>query len=220
MRLVSVSKRFGDKVALDIDELSFEKDMVYAVMGANGSGKTTLARIIAGLLKPDAGRIEGNRSVRLMPQKSYAFYGSVRKNIAMGAGRGQEAYGRVDALVSALDLESVAESSAKKVSGGELGRMALARTLAGDADFLILDEPTASLDISSTLQAEKLVGEYRARTHAGIIVITHSAKQASRIADNLVFLDKGRVVEQGDAASAFRNPQSSELEQFLAVFGR
>lgn len=228
MRLEGIVKRYGDKTVLAIDALSFEPGRIYAIIGANGCGKSTLVRIAAGVLAPDAGSVDrAGEQVGFMPQRSYAFYGTLRRNLMLGAhgelprgaaaGSARDAWAaRADELMAALDLTRLADDAAKRLSGGETARMALARVLMARYDLLVLDEPTAALDIRSTLAAEELLRAYRDEQGAGIVVVTHFIKQARRIADEVLFLHEGRLLEHGDTAKVLSRPcRTPELQRFL-----
>ena len=221
MRIDRLIVRYGDVTALDIDGLVLERGTSYAVIGANGCGKSTLARCIAGVLEPTAGAValEADDRVRYMPQRSYAFYGSTRPNVLLGADAAPGAMGRAEELMDALDLAALAQQKAKRLSGGQTARMALARTLVGPGTWLLLDEPTAALDGESMLKAERLVQEYRESFDAGVVYITHSLKQAARVSDMLVFMEGGRIVEMGRTEQLLDRPRTPSLARFLELFG-
>lgn len=221
MRIDGLIVRYGDVTALDIDGLVLERGTSYAVIGANGCGKSTLARCIAGVLEPAAGAValEADDRVRYMPQRSYAFYGSTRANVLLGADSASGAMGRAEELMDALDLTALAQQRAKRLSGGQTARMALARTLVGPGTWLLLDEPTAALDGESMLKAERLVQEYRESFDAGVVYITHSLKQAARVSDMLVFMEGGRIVEMGRTKQLLDRPRTPSLARFLELFG-
>lgn len=221
MRIDGLIVRYGDVTALDIDGLVLERGTSYAVIGANGCGKSTLARCIAGVLEPTAGAValEADDRVRYMPQRSYAFYGSTRANVLLGADAASGAMGRAEELMDALDLTALTQQKAKRLSGGQTARMALARTLVGPGTWLLLDEPTAALDGESMLKAERLVQEYRESFDAGVVYITHSLKQAARVSDMLVFMEGGRIVEMGRTKQLLDRPRTPSLARFLELFG-
>ena len=219
MRLEGVKVAYGDKVVLDIDRCRFEKSDICAIIGSNGCGKSTLARVIAGVIQPDSGTVnlEGKREIGYMPQQNYAFYGTTRKNISLGvAGRPGDT-DHIDDLMDALGLTGLANAKAKSLSGGELARMALARTLAGYHDVLILDEPTAAFDAVSTLVAEKIIRAYRDERGACVLIITHSISQARRIADHVVFMSDGRICERGETNETLSSPKTAALKSFIEV---
>ena len=220
MKLYGIKQCFGARVALDIPQFEFDRGRIYAILGSNGCGKSTLARIISGVMKPSAGTVEhtADETCGYMPQKSYAFYGSVYRNIRMGLSADADE-SRIAALIDRLGLAELANEKAKRLSGGETARMALARTLAGTHSFLVLDEPTAALDVSSTLAAEQLIGEYRSANDAGVLLITHSISQASRVSDHIIFIDEGRICEEGSAKEHLANPATGLFRDFIEVVG-
>ena len=173
MRIEKAVKRYGTKTALNVEGIEFPRGQICAVMGVNGCGKTTLARVLAGTTRPDEGGmiLDAGETVGYMPQRSYAFYGTLAHNVALGA-KGRRFDERCQELVEALGLSHLERESAKKLSGGETARMALARVLAGTWTHLVLDEPTAALDIPSTLAAERLMRDYCTEKNAGIVVVT------------------------------------------------
>lgn len=221
MKLEGIQQRFGSRLALDIDRLDFHRGHVYAIVGSNGCGKTTLARIVCGLQCPTAGvrKVDEGEMCGYMPQKNYAFFGTVKHNIDLGLRAGDHGADREDQVIKALGLSALAHAKAKSLSGGETARMALARILVGDATVLVLDEPTAAFDVASTLAAEQLIAEYRVAHNACILLITHSIGQARRASDSLIFLDEGRVVESGPTARVLDNPRTPEFQRFIDVVG-
>ena len=160
MKFPSITKTYGSRRVLDIPALELEEGVIHAVIGSNGSGKSTLARILAGVLKPDGGGVPWAGRVGYMPQRSYPFRMSVLRNLQLtGAGRD-----RAMEQLQAFGLEGLARQSAKGLSGGETARLAMARLLMEDYPFLILDEPTAAMDVAATLLSEELLLQYQART--------------------------------------------------------
>lgn len=214
-----LQKSYDGKLVLDIEQHEFTPNCIHVVIGANGCGKSTLAKIIAGIMKPDGGEVDfGAASVGFMPQRCYAFYGSLLHNVMMGARRDVEkevSLERARQLMETLGLTSLQDKSAKRLSGGETARMSLARVLMGSYDYLVLDEPTAALDVKSTLAAEKLISEYRVVHRTGVILITHSIKQVRRLADNVVFMEGGKIVESGSSEEVLGHTRTTQLQTFL-----
>lgn len=202
---------------LDFPGYSFAPGRVCAVIGANGSGKSTLARILAGVIPADGGPFRDGGGVGYMPQKSYPFRMSLRANLLLNGGRGEGA--RADRLLAALGLEGLAGQGAHRLSGGETARMALARLMMRRYGTLILDEPTAAMDVQSTIRAEEQILAYRAETGCAVILVTHSLKQAGRLADEVLFLHGGRLWEHGAAAAVLEAPARAETRQFLEYYG-
>ena len=212
MKLNALTKTYGGRTVLRLPDFELLPGKIYAVVGGKGSGKSTLAKILSGAERADGGGtpFAGERPpVGYLPQKCYAFRLSVRKNLRL-AGKDTA---RADALLSALNLAPLADARAKKLSGGETQKLCLARVLMRDAALLILDEPTAALDVESTLAAEKLIGAYRADAGAAVLLITHSPAQAARMADFVLFFHKGELTEYGQ--DILQNPHSDELKRYL-----
>ena len=216
MKTEAFTKTYAGRRVLELPELEIVPGAVTAVIGANGSGKSTMARVIAGMEPAD-----GNRrvlpSVRIgfLPQKPFAFRLNVEQNLALNGG--DEA--RRTKLLETLGLTSLRRSRAKRLSGGETAKMALARILLGSYDLLILDEPTAAMDMASTLAAEQLIGDYTRETGCAVVLITHSLQQARRLAQQVLYLDAGMLVEQGPAEAVLNEPKEAKTKQFLEFYG-
>lgn len=223
MKLENICKTYNGQKVLSIDNLSLKRPRIYAVIGANGSGKTALGRIISGTLKADGGQITKQERVGYPPQRAYAFYGTLMQNVLLGikTNKGNKASRLKQAtdIIERLGLTSLTDKRARTLSGGETARMALARILVGNYDLLVLDEPTAALDIESTLAAENLISQYRSEHNCAVMLITHSVRQAMRLADEVIFLEQGRVIETGDPKEILINPKTEELSRFLDVLG-
>ena len=216
MKTTAFEMTYAGKCVLRCPALELPEGQITAVFGANGSGKTTLARVLAGVERAD-GRVRALSGVRVgyLPQKPYAFRMRTARNIMTNGGDEQ----RARQLMGALQLTSLAKQRAKRLSGGETQKMALARLLMGKYDLLILDEPTAAMDMESSLTAERLVREVTRRTGCATLLITHSVQQARRCADFAIYLHNGAVVEQGDAKTVLRTPLSEKTRHFLEFYG-
>ena len=121
--------------------------------------------------------------------------------------------------MQALGLEDLARQRAGKLSGGETAKMALCRLLMGTYRLLILDEPTAAMDMESTLAAEELIRKRCRETGCGVLLITHSISQARRIADRLLVLHQGKLIEQGECQQVLDAPAQEETRRFLEFYG-
>ena len=208
MRSKAIRKIYGDRTVLDVPAFDFEPGKIYAVMGANGSGKSTFAKAIA-----LDGACENGISVGYMPQKNYAFRMSVRKN-ALAASTNEK---KTDGLMARMGLTELAGKNAKTLSGGETAKLALVRILAKRFDLLILDEPTAAMDVEGTLEAEKLIREYCDSEKAAVILITHSVNQAGRIGDRIMVLCGGKLAEEGDASTVIKEPSSAAAKALFMM---
>jgi ABC-type multidrug transport system ATPase subunit len=216
MKTTAFEKSYGRKTVLRCPALELPEGQVTAVIGANGSGKSTLARVLAGIERADGGsRALSSVRAGYLPQKPYAFRMSTARNIALNGADAQ----RQAQLMDDLLLTPLAKQRAKRLSGGETQKMALARLLMGQYDLLILDEPTAAMDMESTLVSERLILEAVRRTGCAALLITHSVQQARRCADRALFLHGGAVKEQGDAKTLLHTPHSEETKRFLAFYG-
>lgn len=217
MMLRNLKKSYNGRCVLELDELSLEKGKIYAVIGANGSGKSTLAKLAAGVIEPDRGRAEKqDLSIGYMPQKSFAFRMSLRKNMLINGDDAQ----RAQELLGALKLGHLSEAKAKRLSGGETARMALARLLMRDYELLVLDEPSSAMDIESTLLAEKLIRDYRDRTGCAVLIVTHAINQAERIADEVLFLSEGRLIERGSPEKLIEHPENEITRRFIEFYSK
>lgn len=217
MKTTAFTKTYAERVVLSLPELELPRGQITAIIGPNGSGKSTLAKILAGIEHADDKRpILYNVSVGYLPQKSFPFRMSTEKNILQNGND----HARARALMKELGIDSLAGQSAKKLSGGETARMALCRILMKRYELLILDEPTAAMDMESTLAAEGLIQKYCAETGCDVLLITHSIGQARRLSDQLLFLQGGKLIEQGQTSRLLSAPQCEETKRFLEFYGR
>lgn len=212
IRTAAFTKTY-DAFQLKIPELSLREGAVIAVAGPNGCGKSTLGKCLSGILQTDQKTSPLNVSCGYSPQFSYAFNKSLRGNVLINASEPTVA----DALIEKLGLTELSDVNAKKLSGGQVARMALARILAGSYELLILDEPTASMDIESTLRSEHCIREYAAKK-GSVLLITHSLAQAKRIADEIILMDCGQIIEQNDTKQLLSAPQDPRTKRFLEFF--
>lgn len=217
MKTTAFTKTYAGRTVLSLPELELLQACITAVIGPNGSGKSTLAKILAGIERADEKRpILSGVSVGYLPQKSFPFRMSTEKNILQN---GNDPV-RARALMKELGIDALAGQSAKKLSGGETARMALCRILMRPYDLLILDEPAAAMDMESTLAAESLIRKYCTETGCAVLLITHSIGQARRLSDQLLFLQGGKLIEQGQTSPLLSVPQCEETKRFLEFYGR
>jgi iron complex transport system ATP-binding protein len=219
-----------------------------AVIGPNGAGKTTLARLLCGVLRPDTGSVELGeqplaglsrrevaRRVAVVPQElALDFPFQVREMVAMGRAPHLGALARersvdvaaVERSLAELGLTPLATRTFPTLSGGEKQRVLLARARAQEADLLLLDEPTAHMDLGQRLHAfEWLRGWLEAdRARRGAVVVTHELELAARFADRVLLLDQGRVAAEGPPAEVLQAERIAEVYQvearLLEVGGR
>lgn len=216
MKLFPFCKTYDGVTVLDFPGAELEPGKIYGVIGANGSGKSTFAKILAGVLPADRrGTVSDIGAIGYMPQKNYAFRMSTRSNILLGAR--DEA--RADELMDSLQLRHLEHKRADRLSGGETARMALARLMMQSYDLVILDEPTAAMDMETTSLSENRITAYVRETGCALILVTHSLQQARRIADEALYFHRGRLLESGSRDRVLYAPQTSEARQFLDFYG-
>jgi tungstate transport system ATP-binding protein len=195
------------------------------ILGPNGAGKSTLLRVLHGLIAPTRGAVAWGEAGASRPANQAMVFqrpvllrrsaaANVRHALALAGVRGEAARLRAHDALASVGLTHAAGRPARVLSGGEQQRLALARAWALDPDVLFLDEPTASLDPGATRAVERIVAEFHARGTT-IVMTTHSLPQARRLADAIVFMSDGRVVEQTAAEVFFAAPRSSEGRAFL-----
>lgn len=204
--------------------LALAGEGITLILGPNGAGKTVLLRILAGLERPHGGSISwgGNGApgdrIAMVFQHPMLLRTTVARNAALGLkplGLGKaEVRRRVDAVLGRVGLTHRAKDSARHLSGGERQRLALARAWAVHPRLLLLDEPTAALDPTATEAVESIVREIRT-DGAKILMTTHNLGQAMRLADDIVFIEAGRVREHSPAARFFARPQSQQARLFI-----
>lgn len=214
MKLPPFSKTYDGRTVLDFPGLELEPGKIYGVIGANGSGKSTFAKILSGVLPADRKGSPTDVSVGYMPQKNYAFRMSTRSNILLGNPDEK----KCETLMDALQLKHLAQKRADRLSGGETARMALARLMMKKFDLVILDEPTAAMDMETTLISEACIRQYVQETGCTLILVTHSLQQARRLADGILFFRSGKLAESG-TKQILDSPAQEATKEFLNFYG-
>jgi len=217
IELRNIHKRYGDRTVLDIPHVSFSESQRYALIGMNGCGKTTLLRILAGTLQPDTGECRGVliSDLGYLPQTPYAFSFSVQKNVEIALQRAPDASQCAAQALRKVGMHSLRNARGDRLSGGETQRMAFARMIARPHALLLLDEPTSAADIRGTDQIERALLDYATANNCTIILSTHSPAQALRLAQEILFLDQGKLVEQAPAEKLLKSPQHASTHAFL-----
>jgi len=215
----------GGARLVDGVDLTLGPGRITVLMGPNGAGKSLLLRLLHGLIAPSGGTVRWagrapDDSVRrrqaMVFQRPVLLRRSVAANVDFAlALRGGGTPARRAELLDRVGLGGQARLPARLLSGGEQQRLALARALALAPEILFLDEPTASLDPASVLTIETIVREAHA-AGAKIVFVTHDVGQARRLADEVVFLHRGRVCEHTAATEFFDRPASQEARDYLA----
>jgi len=216
------------RTILDDVDFDWNDAGVCALIGPNGAGKTVLLRTIHGLIAPDAGEVHFEGRSRpagdlafdgqaLVFQHSSMFRGSALDNLLVVpklAGNARTRRAAALSMLGRIGLRELAQAPALKLSGGERQRLAIARAWLMRPRLLLLDEPTASLDPSATEHVEQLIREVRS-DGCRVLLTSHNLGQVSRLADEVVFLHRGQLLERAPVADFFANPRSREARQFL-----
>jgi len=219
--------RAGGRTLLDGIDLVLEHGPRTVVMGPNGAGKSLLLRLLHGLLEPTAGRIRwaGRPPDRLVRRRQAMVFqrpvllrrsvmANLRYVLRVHGVRGEAAEAASRGWLERAGLDRLARRPARLLSGGEQQLLAMARALCVGPEVLLLDEPTASLDPAATAAIEGLIR----RAHEGgtkIVLVTHDRDQALRLADEIVFLHRGRIEERGSAERFATAPRSPAARAFV-----
>lgn len=225
--LANVHVSLGGRCVIRDVSVRFQRGRVTAVLGPNGAGKSTLLGCLAGLRRPDSGRIcldgadlEGldrrlrARRIGFLPQAAEVHWDvNVAALVALGRFPHRGRWGESDAdrvaisaAMAAADITRFARRSVKRLSGGERSRVLLARVLAGEPEWLLADEPLASLDPAHQLDVLDRLRDVAARG-AGVVVVLHDLTHAARVADDVVLLSEGGVIAQGPCDEVLAAPQ-------------
>jgi tungstate transport system ATP-binding protein len=228
LRLENIEKSYSAVKALVDINLEVAGGKIIAVLGINGAGKTTLLRLLAGLERPDKGSMlfnsrrtnekELRQIASLVFQRTAMFSRSVYDNLAYGLKiRGKkdgEIREEIARALQAVGLRNFEKRKAKKTSGGEQQRIALARAFLLNPKILLLDEPTANLDTNSATIIEKAITA-KTKEDGIVILSTHNLSQAKRLADEVVHIYKGKIVEVGSSQDFFDNPSDELSRRFV-----
>ena len=209
-------------------QVSLEAGVVTAVVGHNGAGKSTLAQVVAGTLRLDSGSARigeravddattfvpaRRRGVAMVSQAPRIFtHMSVAANVAFplrvrGVGRAQARAAAIDQL-RAVGIADLAHRRASDLSGGQAARVAIARALAFRPDVLILDEPTAALDVEATAQVSAVLRERLSQSGVTTLLVSHDITEVLALASHMIVMGDGRVVEEGEPARILASPSS------------
>ena len=222
-----LKKDYDGKTVLSIDSLEMPAGKITAVIGPNGAGKSTLLNLIAGIDQPTSGKItyEDNSEIprnliTMGFQKPYLLNTTVDKNIGYplkirgwDPARIEE---RTQRLAEELNLAEHRGKKSWKLSGGEIQKVALARSLSFSPRLLLLDEPTANIDPSTVADIENILKRFNHEEKTTIVIISHNLAQARRISDYVVLLNHGKVVEANDCTNFFQSPAKEETQRFIA----
>ena len=213
------------KQIIDHIDLTITGNGITVILGPNGAGKSVLLRLLHGLLEPTAGQVEwgGRRmdeSLRkrqaLVFQRPVMMRRSVAENIrfVLSLRDFSDRQERLEKALVLAGLKAQANQPAPRLSGGEQQRLAIAQAMVRDPEVVILDEPSSNLDPGATMAIERLI-EVAQNEGRKIILVTHDLGQAKRVGDEIIFMHRGRIVEQGSSTDFFNNPKTPEARAYL-----
>ena len=208
-----LKKVYRERVVLEIESLSLAQGETLALAGANGSGKTTLLRILAGNLKPTEGEVQTASPILYLPQRSYAFRGTVLDNVLLGAKDKKE---EALQLLEETELLPLKDKKASSLSGGELQRLAFCRLLVRPCKLLLLDEPTSACDAAGAKLLLAALERYREKHGCTVVLSTHTPVVATQAAKRLIILHNGRIEADGDPQTILQSPSSDWAKEFIA----
>jgi tungstate transport system ATP-binding protein len=223
VQLKSVDFRYGPVAALHRVDLRIAVGERVALIGANGSGKSTLLRLLHGLLRPGAGSVLRDPTLRqaMVFQRPFALRASALTNVALGlwlrGTRWRQAKEEALLALGRVGLGALALRNARTLSGGQLQRLALARAWALQPHVLLLDEPTASLDPHAKREVEALMADF-AQTGMTLVFASHNLGQVKRLATRVIYMERGRVLADLPVQAFFEGPlgaTSREAESFV-----
>lgn len=216
----------GEVTILDHISLTITAGAPTLLLGPNGSGKTTLMRVAMGLIQPTKGRVTWGGRTGVPPRRRAIVFqrpvmlrrsaaGNLHYALAAAGVPRRERSARAEELLKLVGLSGRGERPARRMSGGEQQRLALARALAKDPDILFLDEPAASLDPAAIKALEDIIHDIAARG-IKVVMSTHNLGEARRLAGEIVLLHRGRIVETSPAHSFFTQPKTDDARRFVA----
>ncbi|MCY4191122.1 MAG: ATP-binding cassette domain-containing protein [Rhodospirillaceae bacterium] len=226
LALENISLQHEGLPILDRINMLVARQRTTVVLGPNGAGKSMVLKVAHGLISPDAGHVrwsnlsgaKAQTRQAMVFQKPVLLNRSVLSNIVhavrlQGIDKAAAVH-RAHMALERVGLGDLAGRRARSLSGGEQQRLTFARAWARDPEVLFLDEPTASLDPAAGWGIEEIIVELR-REGRTVILSAHDRAMARRLADDLVFLHRGRALEAGAAATLLTAPRTAELEAFL-----
>ena len=236
LQLQAVTRRFGPVTAVDRTDLDIEQGEFFALLGPSGSGKTTLLRIIAGLERPDEGRVliagrdvtdlpPYERHVGMVFQNFLLFpHKTVAENIVfplrMQKAPLQRRNEQLQWVISLLRLEGLESRYPNELSGGQQQRVALARGLISRPALLLLDEPLANLDRELRSEMEVEIRRYQKELEIPFIYVTHNQEEALTMSDRIAVMHRGRFEQIGAKSEIYTNPASAFVATFVGHANR
>lgn len=233
IKLENVRKKFNGKEILNEVNLEVKRGERFSVFGSSGCGKTTLLRIIAGLEKPDDGKVYvrgkevTSHGIFVPPEKrniSFIFqdlalwpHMSVKKHLEFVLGDDFEKKKEIEKILEVVDLKKHVDSKPQELSGGEKQRLAIARAIAQKSDIFLLDEPFSSLDFSLKEEMKDLIQTLQQRYDLTIIYVTHDILEVIDICDKTALLKNGKVIKIGHPLKLLKKQISATMNKIKNV---
>lgn len=224
-----LKKSFGERVVVKGVDLDVASGEVVGLLGPNGAGKTTTFYMVVGLSRPDSGRIligdeditglpmylRARKGISYLPQEPSVFRRlTVRENLlAVLEAQNLDAEGRnllMERLLADLKISHIAHVKGYALSGGERRRVEIARALATDPDFILLDEPFAGIDPLAVLDIQNIIGDLKSRG-IGVLISDHNVRETLGVCDRAYILNEGEVLEHGDPATIAESKTAREI---------
>ncbi len=231
IRIENIGKRYGEQRVVDGVSLEINDSEFVVLLGSSGSGKSTILRVVAGLIIPDEGRIllNGTDITRLPPQKrdfgfvfqNYSIFPhmTVAENIGFGLKirniPATERQSRVDHLLEMVGLAGLGERFSNQLSGGQLQRVALARSLAYDPKVLLLDEPFGAVDAKTRIQLRQSLKGIVREMGVTTLMVTHDQEEAFEMADRIAVVNKGRIEQCALSSDVYYTPATRFTADFV-----
>ena len=221
LEMKNIIKDYGSFRAVNNVNFSIKKGEIVAIIGPSGSGKSTLLRCINGLNSITSGEMNLKETTGMVFQHFHLFnHMTCRENITYAPIKVKnenkaDVNKRADELLKMVGLENKGDVYPAKLSGGQKQRIAIARALAMRPDLMLFDEPTSALDPEITGEVLNVMKKL-AEKHTTMIVVTHEMGFAKEVADRVLFMDHGVIVEEGTPEEIFENPKSERLRSFLS----
>lgn len=229
LSVTAVAKVFAGIPAVEDATFGVRQGSTLGIVGESGSGKTTLARMVIGVERPDAGEIRwhGAHRVQLVHQNPLGAFDprwtigrSLREALAAGGVPRVQRARRVDELLVEVDLDpALAARLPADLSGGQRQRAAIARALAADPDVLVLDEPVSALDPSVRERVLRILARLQRERRLTMVFVSHDLDVVAAVADDVLVMQDGRIVEQGPVVAVFTAPEHPFTRELLAASG-
>ena len=220
MKITNLEKRFGE-FSLTIPSLSLYPGQIHGLIGPNGSGKTTLMKLMAGLMKPDSGKIDYAgltwRDITMATRKPYFLHDTVLRNLTYPLSlRGLKPDPEhVDEFLELIGLSQRRKQYAPSLSAGEQQKLSIMRALVFSPMLVLVDEAFSALDIESVCMFEQFILNQQRKQPITWVVISHQLSHIQRLCDYVYFMDGGQLVTEGPVDNILLKPRHPRLRRYL-----